>query len=126
MKNNSILKYFLLPLTVGSLLSANFLFTGKSASAYCVYNRSDREITGEDVRRQNDSFSTRWKETLPPGAHGCCPGHRPECINASVRITFKGISQVCQRNIGARDWIVVSTRRSGNKTVFVCEHNKPK
>ncbi|MEG4284817.1 hypothetical protein QUB68_16950 [Microcoleus sp. A006_D1] len=99
--------------------------------AYCVYNRTDFDIQGEDIQsRSLDNMFKRWQRTtnpIPKGGKDCCPGGNSECtdpeLKISVRVPDRDEPLTCKENIGSRDWLVVRTLSEHGRTKLVCEKN---
>lgn len=66
----------LLPiLTLGIVTAGSCLLKPEPASAYCVYNESDKTITALQLPVDPDSF----KQVIDPGAKKCCNWQNDDC-----------------------------------------------
>ncbi|MEG4350384.1 hypothetical protein QUA70_27780 [Microcoleus sp. LAD1_D5] len=96
------------------------------AFAYCVFNRTDFNIEGEDTTSRSflNTFK-KWSGTIPKGGQDCCPGGNSECIDPEleikVRVPDRAETLTCKENIGTRDSLVVRTFSENGQTRLVCE-----
>ena len=62
-------------LTLGIVTAGSCLFKTEPASAYCVYNESDKPITALQLPVDSDSF----KQVVDPGSKKCCNWREDSC-----------------------------------------------
>ncbi len=108
---------------VGTFTTGIFVSLPKPAYAYCVYNKTDFTIQGEDTRRIGGSIDKKWTNSIAKNERDCCPGDRSECHGATIRVEGGGAS--CEADVDARGWIVVHSTATPQGITLQCNVNEP-
>ena len=119
------MKRFAIAASCVALLLGLLLAPAGPANAFCIYNRSDKEVKVEEVG--GGSFWRQFHDKIKAGDHACCNWKNKDCNKHGKRdsvlrfnVSYGG-DDVCQEvEVEAGGWMDI--KRSGN--IFICTvHN---